>query len=118
MVRPLYQLVPFAAVGALLVCAPASAKSKPVRASSSKPASVKTTPEKQPGSVMDMLDDTLASKCSCTSQADCTCKRGQCECKKCGGLKKTPMIETLKGTSDSLKLPKNARNDASAGVFI
>jgi hypothetical protein len=29
-------------------------------------------------------DQAIAAKCSCESQADCTCKKGQCECKKCG----------------------------------
>jgi hypothetical protein len=27
----------------------------------------------------------VAEKCSCQSAADCTCKKGQCKCKSCGG---------------------------------
>jgi hypothetical protein len=72
----------------------------------------------QPPSVLEQLDDAMAAKCSCGSQADCTCKKGQCECKKCHGHRRVRMIESLKGEPSPLKLPQNARNDASAGVFI
>ena len=27
----------------------------------------------------------LGARCTCTSRADCTCKRGTCSCPKCGG---------------------------------
>jgi hypothetical protein len=39
-----------------------------------------------------------AAKCRCSSAADCTCKKGSCECAKC-------------------KKPRQ-RLDASAGIFI
>ncbi len=77
-----------------------------------------TTQTAQPTSVLESLDDAMAAKCSCGSQADCTCKKGECECKKCGGHRRVQMIESLKGEPSPLKLPQNARNDASAGVFI
>src|SRR5688572_16782697 len=28
------------------------------------------------------IDNAIAGKCSCSSAADCTCKKGQCECGK------------------------------------
>ncbi len=77
-----------------------------------------SVPDEQPPSVLDTLDKAMADKCSCSSQADCTCKKGKCECKKCGGNRRTRMIDSLKGEPSPLELPQNARNDASAGVFI
>ena len=54
-----------------------------------------------------------------SSQADCTCKKGECKCSKCGGHKKNvKMIESLRDANDSTDLPMNARYDATAGVFI
>ena len=69
-------------------------------------------------SIMDEIDTILAAKCSCSSAGDCTCKKGDCKCSKCGGHKpKIRMIESLRG-ADSTDLPSNARYDATAGVFI
>lgn len=63
------------------------------------------------------IDEALAGKCSCSGAADCTCKKGECKCPKCGG-KAAPMFDSLKGSKDALEIPKGARNDATAGVFI
>ena len=70
-------------------------------------------------SIMDEIDTILAAKCSCSSASDCTCKKGECKCSKCGGHKKTQirMIESLRG-NDGTIIPVNARYDATAGVFI
>ena len=36
-------------------------------------------------SIMNQVDEILAAKCSCSGQSDCTCKKGECKCSKCGG---------------------------------
>lgn len=59
----------------------------------------------------------LAKKCSCSSAADCTCKKGDCQCSKCGGYKHK-LIDGLRGASNPLRIPGDARRDATAGVFI
>ena len=66
------------------------------------------------------LDLLIAGKCNCTSAADCTCKKGDCACKKCtpGVHRPTVIFDSLKGENGRLVLPRNARNDATAGVFI
>lgn len=73
-------------------------------------------------SIMQEIDTILAAKCSCSSASDCTCKKGECKCSKCGGAKKATnirMIESLRGQDDGTILPaNNARYDATAGVFI
>ncbi len=61
--------------------------------------------------------DELAARCKCSSASDCTCKKGQCECPKCSGHKRR-LVEPLKGSSGELKIPGDARHDATAGVFI
>lgn len=60
----------------------------------------------------------LSDKCNCSGASDCTCKKGQCKCPKCGKHNKVRMIETLKGQTTNPSLPDTARLDASAGVFI
>jgi hypothetical protein len=62
------------------------------------------------------VDELLAAKCQCDSKADCTCKKGQCECAKCKGGKRQVM-DALRNQRPALKL-EDARYDASAGVFI
>lgn len=60
-----------------------------------------------------------SDKCSCSGASDCTCKKGQCKCPKCGNKgSKARMFETLKGQSSNPVLPNTARLDATAGVFI
>lgn len=70
-------------------------------------------------SVSDELDHVIAGKCGCGSQADCTCKRNDCQCGKCLKQRKAsePLYESLKGARQSPNL-ENARHDASVGVFI
>ncbi len=62
------------------------------------------------------LDSVMAAKCQCGSAADCTCKKGTCECARC----KKPRRQGVEGLSDQGGAPKvqEARYDASAGVFI
>jgi hypothetical protein len=62
------------------------------------------------------LDSVMAAKCQCGSAADCTCKKGSCDCAKC----KKPHRKVVDALSDQAPLPKvqEARYDASAGVFI
>jgi hypothetical protein len=62
------------------------------------------------------VDELLTAKCQCGSKADCTCKKGQCECAKCKGGKRQVM-DALRNQAPALKL-EDARYDASAGVFI
>lgn len=58
-----------------------------------------------------------AATCSCKGKGDCTCPRGQCKCKGCGNEKKK-VLETLKGSEETTRLPDTARYDARGGVFI
>jgi len=62
------------------------------------------------------VDELLTAKCQCSSKADCTCKKGQCECPKCNKPKRQ-VIDALRQQTPALKL-EDARYDASAGVFI
>jgi tryptophanyl-tRNA synthetase len=62
------------------------------------------------------VDELLTAKCQCESKADCTCKKGQCECSKCKhGVRQ--VMDALREQKPALKL-EDARYDASAGVFI
>jgi len=62
------------------------------------------------------VDELLSAKCQCSSKADCTCKKGQCECSKCKhGARQ--VMDALREQTPALKL-EDARYDASAGVFI
>jgi hypothetical protein len=62
------------------------------------------------------VDELLTAKCQCGSKADCTCKKGQCECAKC----KSGRHEVMDALGNQAPAPKieDARYDASAGVFI
>jgi hypothetical protein len=62
------------------------------------------------------VDELLTAKCQCGSKADCTCKKGQCECSKCKGRHRQVM-DALRQQTPALKL-EDARYDATAGVFI
>lgn len=69
---------------------------------------------------LEELDKVLTAKCSCGSKADCTCKRGKCECSKCSGRHDAPagqVMDVLRGRPATQEL-QEARYDASAGVFI
>lgn len=58
----------------------------------------------------------VAETCSCDGPGSCTCKKGQCKCKKCGGGGKYRMIESLRAQPEQQR--SSTRRDASAGVFI
>lgn len=115
---PLFALSALAA--ALLFSAPAQAceghAKKPAtkteaRADESKAATPGVT-------ASEAVDSAIAGKCACGSQADCTCKKNDCQCSKCSKKRKTaPLYESLKGARSTPNL-ENARYDASAGVFI
>jgi hypothetical protein len=62
------------------------------------------------------VDELLSAKCQCSSKADCTCKKGQCECARCKKPKRQ-VVDALREQTPALKL-EDARYDASAGVFI
>ncbi|RKG63022.1 metallothionein [Corallococcus sp. CA054B] len=67
---------------------------------------------------LEELDQLLTAKCSCGSKADCTCKRGKCECSKCSGRHAPRQVmDALRGRPATQEL-QEARNDASAGIFI
>ncbi|MFY2557123.1 metallothionein [Corallococcus terminator] len=66
---------------------------------------------------LDALDSLMAAKCQCGSKADCTCKKGSCECAKCQKPKRQVM-DALRGRPAELKLDEARRYDASAGIFI
>ncbi len=67
-------------------------------------------------SALEELDAVMAAKCQCGSAADCTCKKGSCECAKC----KKPRRQVVDELSTQEHTPKvqEARYDASAGIFI
>jgi hypothetical protein len=61
-------------------------------------------------------DTLLTAKCQCSSAADCTCKKGSCECPKCKKPKRD-VVESLQGQSRAPESRK-VRDDASAGIFL
>jgi hypothetical protein len=83
---------------------------------SAKKAGEKKEAEKKVEAAAAAVDAALAAKCSCSSAADCTCKKGECKCPKC--RRKTPLFDALKGAKGTLVLPKEAGNNATAGIFI
>ncbi|SEL96186.1 hypothetical protein SAMN05444354_11047 [Stigmatella aurantiaca] len=74
--------------------------------------------EAKPGKVQPLqeVDELLSAKCQCSSKADCTCKKGACECARCKGGRRHVM-DALRDQDTGLKL-EDARRDASAGIFI
>jgi hypothetical protein len=83
------------------------------------PAPEKKAPESEaPQRPLDELDQLMAAKCSCGSKADCTCKKGACQCSKCNGRHEPRQVmDALRGRPAELKL-QEARYDATAGIFI
>lgn len=57
-----------------------------------------------------------AAKCGCGSAADCTCKKGTCECPKCK-KRHQDVVPTLEAEGRA-QAPREVRLDASAGAFI
>jgi hypothetical protein len=67
---------------------------------------------------LDELDSLMAGRCQCGSAADCTCKKGACECSKCKRVHRQ-VVDAL--TDQGAPAPaqlQDARYDASAGIFI
>lgn len=70
-------------------------------------------------SVEKVVFDGAQATCSCKNKGDCTCARGQCKCKNCGnGAKGTKLVESLKGATETTRLPETARYDARGGIFL
>jgi hypothetical protein len=81
------------------------------------PAAVPSQPEKEAAPAKaDKADELHAAKCQCGSAADCTCKKGTCECAKCKKPRRE-VVEPLKAEGRGREGHK-ARLDASAGLFI
>jgi hypothetical protein len=120
------------APGAARACeahARAAADAKKAEASKAEASKTDAKPEAKPAEAgkpspargeverpLDALDSLMAGKCQCGSKADCTCKKGSCECSKCQKPKRQVM-DALRGRPAELKLDE-ARYDASAGIFI
>lgn len=84
-----------------------------------------TNADAAPGnSVLAPVDEVLSATCDCGGPSDCTCKKGECKCKKCSrhqvkpAVKKTLLMEPINGRHRSPVLPQNARFDATAGIMI
>ncbi|MDC0714985.1 metallothionein [Stigmatella sp. ncwal1] len=77
------------------------------------PAPSEPRPKVQP---LKEVDELLTAKCQCGSKADCTCKKGECQCARCKGGRQQVM-DALREQNTGLKL-EDARYDASAGIFI
>ncbi|RKH28494.1 metallothionein [Corallococcus praedator] len=99
----------------------AHAKAKAASKEAAKTPAPSQSPEAKPEEAprpLEELDRMLTAKCSCGSKADCTCKRGKCECSKCSGRHAPGQVmDALRGRPATQQL-QEARNDASAGVFI
>lgn len=65
---------------------------------------------------LDELDSLMAGRCQCGSAADCTCKKGSCECSKCKRVHRQ-VVDALTDQGAPAKV-QDARYDASAGIFI
>ena len=75
--------------------------------------------------VLAPVDEVLSATCSCSGPSDCTCKKGECKCKKCSkhhGVKKgtgsTRLMEPLQHQQRSPVLPKDVQQHATGGVLI
>lgn len=94
-----------------------SAKSEP-KTQKDAPAPKDVKAEQKPhANLLAPIDELIAEKCGCRGAADCTCKKGSCKCSRCG-TREHDILEKLSGEKDVLTVPENARNDATAGVFI
>jgi hypothetical protein len=79
--------------------------------SQEKTSSAETAPAKT-----DKAGEQHAAKCQCGSAADCTCKKGTCECPKC----KKPRHDVVAPLKAEVRAPElqKVRLDASAGLFL
>ena len=82
------------------------------------PAAVPVQPEKAATkqAAPAKADELHAAKCQCGSAADCTCKKGTCECTKCKKPRRD-VVEPLKAEGRGREAHE-ARLDASAGLFL
>jgi hypothetical protein len=72
-------------------------------------ASARAAPEKQDGA-----KELHAAKCQCGSAADCTCKKGTCECAKCKKPRQEPAAP-LEAQAPELR---EARLELLSGVLV
>ncbi len=75
-----------------------------------------TQEKKAAAAKKDEAGELHAAKCKCGSAADCTCKKGSCECPRC----KKPrhdLVPSLQAESAAME-SQTSSLDASAGVFI
>lgn len=114
-------LAGFSAAGFLLLSSPALACNGDCGCPHHRQAQQK---DADSANVLAPVDQLLSDKCNCDGPSECTCKKGECKCKKCSqhqhadGVKKTQLLRPLRGAPASPAIPENARLDASAGVFI
>ena len=90
-----------------------------------KPAEAKPAQATAHAELVKAGQELVAAKCSCGSKGDCTCKKGQGQCAKCGGRsaheaggRASGMVDALEGQSAGQALDADARYDASAGVLL
>lgn len=80
------------------------------------PGRTEAAPTEATSAKKDGAGELHAAKCRCGSAADCTCKKGTCECPKC----KKPrhdVVPSLEAEGRAREVHE-VRLDASAGVFI
>lgn len=96
-----------------------TAAAKGSKGTQARPAAQKVTPASDAQFRKD-VENALADRCSCSSAADCTCKKGACKCPRCRGHQRASgtLINPLKGSVDPQAIPAKARRDATAGLFI
>ncbi|MCP3060697.1 metallothionein [Myxococcus sp. K38C18041901] len=112
----LLMLAPRAASACEAHAQAARAKSEQAQAPSADKAAEARPATSEQERPLDALDSLMAAKCQCGSKADCTCKKGTCECARC--KPKRQVMDALRGQPAELKLDEARRTDASAGIFI
>lgn len=60
----------------------------------------------------DGVGEPHAAKCQCSSAADCTCKKGSCECSRC-----KPRREAVPAEAEAAAM-REARQDPGAGAGV
>lgn len=97
--------------------APAVKKKPAPKSDAKKGGEAQPAPAEKQGAVQKTFEDLLAGKCACSSAADCTCKKGACQCPKCGGHRRQ-IIAPLSGAVRVTPAAVSERHDATAGVFL